>query len=185
MPCLAYLARVREAYPAVTALGARLVAVGTGSEAQAGELAARGLPFPCLVDATGALYEALGLGRVGWRTALDPATYASYWRAWRAGARRGRVTGDWRRLSGVAVLDAPARRGSNELHGRSVGRSRPEAEDDAVAAMRRSSGRRSGRAISGRGPAGGERRPDAVAGLRRERLPGEPRAELGRALHRP
>src|SRR3990172_6585317 len=86
MPCLAYLARVREAYPAVTALGARLVAVGTGSEAQAGELAARGLPFPCLVDATGALYEALGLGRVGWRTALDPATYASYWRAWRAGA---------------------------------------------------------------------------------------------------
>ncbi|OGL10025.1 MAG: hypothetical protein A3I14_17015 [Candidatus Rokubacteria bacterium RIFCSPLOWO2_02_FULL_73_56] len=109
MPCLAYLARVREAYPAVTALGARLVAVGTGSEAQAGELAARGLPFPCLVDATGALYEALGLGRVGWRTALDPATYASYWRAWRAGARRGRVTGDWRRLSGVAVLDAAGR----------------------------------------------------------------------------
>ena len=46
MPCLAYLARVREAYPAVTALGARLVAVGTGSEAQAGELGARGPPPP-------------------------------------------------------------------------------------------------------------------------------------------
>src|SRR3989304_5334207 len=109
MPCLAYLARVREAYPAVTALGARLVAVGPGSEAQAGGLAARGLPFPCLVDATGALYEALGLGRVGWRTALDPATYASYRRAWGAGARPPPVDAVLAALRGLAGGARPAR----------------------------------------------------------------------------
>jgi hypothetical protein len=43
---------------------------------------------------------------VGWRNALDPATYANYWRAWRRGSRQGRITGDPRQLSGVAILHA-------------------------------------------------------------------------------
>ena len=68
-----------------------------------------GMPFPCLVDAEAALYRALGIGRVGLRAMLAPAMYRNYWQAWRRGSRQGRLTGDPRRLSGVAILDAAGR----------------------------------------------------------------------------
>ena len=100
---------MREAHPAIEALGARAVAVGTGADFQARRLMEEGMPFPCLVDADAALYRVLGIGRVGLRALLDPATYRNYWRAWRRGSRQGRVTGDPRRLSGVAILDAGGR----------------------------------------------------------------------------
>jgi alkyl-hydroperoxide reductase/thiol specific antioxidant family protein len=100
---------VREAHAAIEALGARVIAVGTGSAAQARHLMDTGTPFPCLVDADRRLYRALDLRRVGWSTVLDPATYLNYWRAWRRGARQGDVTGDPRQLSGVALLDADGR----------------------------------------------------------------------------
>jgi hypothetical protein len=100
---------VREAHAAIEALGARVIAVGTGSAAQARHLMDTGTPFPCLVDADMRLYRALDLRRVGWSTVLDPATYLNYWRAWRRGARQGDVTGDPRQLSGVALLDAGGR----------------------------------------------------------------------------
>jgi hypothetical protein len=100
---------VREAHPAIEALGARVVAVGTGSIAQARRLMETGTPFPCLVDAPQRLYRLLGLRRVGVATLLDPATFANYWRGWRRGARQGKVTGDPRQLSGVALLDAAGR----------------------------------------------------------------------------
>ena len=97
---------MREAYQAIEALGAGVVAVGTGSAAQARRLMESGTPFPCLVDADRRLYRALGLRRVGLGTVFDPATYTNYWRAWRRGARQGDVTGDPRQLSGVVILDA-------------------------------------------------------------------------------
>jgi hypothetical protein len=97
---------VREAYPAIETLGARAVAVGTGSLEQARRLMDTGTPFPCLVDAEASLYRVLGFGRVGWRAALTAATYRNYWRAWRRGARQGAITGDPRRLSGVTIIDA-------------------------------------------------------------------------------
>lgn len=100
---------MREAHPAIEALGARVVAVGTGSVAQARRLMDTGTPFPCLVDAERRLYRALGLRRVGLGTVLDPATYLNYWKAWRRGARQGEVTGDPRQLSGVAIVDAAGR----------------------------------------------------------------------------
>jgi hypothetical protein len=65
-----------------------------------------GMPFPCSIDPRAELYHALGIGRLGWRVIVNPGTYANYWRAWRRGARQGRITGDPRRLSGVAILDA-------------------------------------------------------------------------------
>ena len=104
-----YLAQVREAYPEIDGAGARAVAIGTGSLAQARRLMESGSPFPCLVDADLRLYRLLGLGRVGVATFLDPATYLNYWRGWRHGARQGTVTGDPRQLSGVAILDAEGR----------------------------------------------------------------------------
>ena len=96
-------------HPAVEQLGARVVAVGTGSVAQARRLMDDGMPFPCLVDPDAAVHRALGIGRVDWRAALRADTYLNYWRAWRRGARQGQVTGDPRRLSGVALLDADGR----------------------------------------------------------------------------
>ena len=100
---------MRESHPAIEALGARVIAVGTGSTAQARRLMETGTPFPCLVDSQEHLYRALELRRVGVSTLLDPATYLNYWRAWRRGSRQGKVTGDPRQLSGVAVLDAEGR----------------------------------------------------------------------------
>ena len=100
---------MREAHAAIEALGARVIAVGTGSAAQARRLMDTGTPFPCLVDADRRLYRALDLRRVGLGTVLDPRTYLNYWRAWRRGARQGQVTGDPRQLSGVALLDAGGR----------------------------------------------------------------------------
>lgn len=100
---------MRESHQAIEALGARVIAVGTGSAAQARRLMETGTPFPCLVDAKEHLYRVLGLRRVGMTTLLDPATYLNYWRAWRRGYRQGQITGDPRQLSGVAVADAEGR----------------------------------------------------------------------------
>ena len=100
---------MREAYPTIEALGARVVAVGTGSVAQARRLRDRGMPFPCFVDAEARLYRALGFPHIGWRAALTPETYLNYWRAWRRGSRQGAITGDPRQLSGVVIADADGR----------------------------------------------------------------------------
>ena len=125
---------MREAHAAIEALGARVIAVGTGSSAQARHLMDTGTPFPCLVDAEGRLYRALDFRRVGLRTLVDPATYLNYCRAWRRGARQGSVTGDPRQLSGVALLDADGR-----LRWRHVSRTIGDypALPDVLAALRR------------------------------------------------
>ena len=100
---------MREAHAAIAALGVRVIAVGTGSAAQAQRLMDGGSPFPCLVDPQRRVYQVLGLGRVGLGTLFAPSSYMNYWRAWRRGARQGRVTGDPGQLSGVAVVDADGR----------------------------------------------------------------------------
>ena len=69
---------------------------------------ADGMPFDCLVDPDATLYEALGIGRVGVGEWVKLATIRRYLAAFRRGGRQGRITGDWRRLSGVALI-APNR----------------------------------------------------------------------------
>lgn len=91
------------------ALGARVIAVGTGSASQARRLMDTGTSFPCLVDPEARLYRVLGFPRVGWRALLSATTFLNYWRAWRRGARQGAITGDPRQLSGVAILDTAGR----------------------------------------------------------------------------
>ena len=86
-----------------------MIAVGSGSEAQARRLVAEGLPFACLVDSGRRLYAALGLGRFGWRAWLTPETARTYLVALARGARQGRRTGDARQQGGVAVFDAALR----------------------------------------------------------------------------
>jgi len=100
---------VREAHPEIERLGARVIAVGTGADYQAQHLMDSGTPFPCLVDADARLYAALGIGRIEWHEWLKPAVWGNYLRALRRESRPGRVTGDPRRLSGVAII-GPDRR---------------------------------------------------------------------------
>ena len=100
---------MRETHATIEVLGARVIAVGTGSTAQARRLMEAGTPFPCLVDPEARMHRVLGFPRLGWRAVLNPATYLNYWRAWRRGARQGEITGDPRQLSGVAIVDADGR----------------------------------------------------------------------------
>ncbi len=81
-----------------------VVVIGTGADWQAARLMHDGLPFECLVDPDANFYRALGIGRVGIGEWLRPSTLRRYLGAYARGARQGRVTGDWRRLSGVALI---------------------------------------------------------------------------------
>ncbi len=58
---------MQEEIDAFSGRGARVVAIGQGSGAEADALARRlSLSFPCLGDPGHAGYDALGLGRTGW-----------------------------------------------------------------------------------------------------------------------
>jgi hypothetical protein len=100
---------LREGRERIEGLGTRIVVVGTGADWQAERLMDEGMPFECLVDPEANLYRALDIGRVGIREWLRPSTVRRYLRAFRRGSRQGAVTGDWRRLSGVALV-GPDRR---------------------------------------------------------------------------
>jgi len=100
---------LREAHPVIEDLDASIIVVGTGAAWQAERLMADGMPFECLVDPDANLYRALGIGRVGVTEWLRPSTIRRYVRAFGRGARQGRLTGDWRRLSGVAIVGADRR----------------------------------------------------------------------------
>lgn len=78
------------------------------------------LGFECLVDPTKALYRALGLGRVPWYGWFSPELVRNYLGAFRRGGRQGAITGDWRQLSGVAIV-APDRRLTYLHRARTVG----------------------------------------------------------------
>ncbi|MFA5885587.1 MAG: AhpC/TSA family protein [Acidimicrobiia bacterium] len=99
---------MREAHAQIEALDTSVVVVGTGAAFQAERLMAEGMPFACLVDPDANLYRALGIGRIGFTEWFRPTTIRRYLAAYRRGSRQGRITGDWRRLSGVALI-APDR----------------------------------------------------------------------------
>ncbi len=96
---------MREAYPEIVATGATVLAIGTGAGFQADHLMAQGLPFECVLDPDANFYTAVGIGRVGPTEWFRPSVLRRYVRAFQRGGRQGRVTGDWRRLSGVAIVD--------------------------------------------------------------------------------
>ena len=96
---------MREAYPDIVATGADVLAIGTGAAYQAEHLMNQGMPFECSVDPAANFYRAVGIGRVGPTEWLRPSVISRYVRAFQRGGRQGHVTGDWRRLSGVAIVD--------------------------------------------------------------------------------
>lgn len=108
MPCLAFLAQLREAEPEIDSLGAGIVGVATGAVHQARRLMDTEFPFPLLVDPDRNVYRALGLDHIAWHRFLQPSTWSRYLRASR-GARQGRLTGDLRQAPGVAIIDTDRR----------------------------------------------------------------------------
>lgn len=111
---------MREARSQFDALDTRVVVVGTGAGYQAAHLMSTGFPFECLVDPDGVLYESLDIGRVGVLEWFRPSVIRRYVKAWRRGGRQGDITGDWRRLSGVAIIE-PTRRIAYLFRAKSVG----------------------------------------------------------------
>lgn len=105
MPCRNFLSQLREAYPAVQAMGADVVAIGTGAAYQARALREDGVPFDLLLDPDRELYRALGVERIRWRQYLKPRTWRGYLSGAR-GARQGRITGDPQQAPGVVIADA-------------------------------------------------------------------------------
>ena len=86
-----------------------MIVVGTGAAWQAERMMADGMPFECLVDPDANLYRALDIGRVGLGEWFRPSTIRRYVAAFGRGSRQGRITGDWRRLSGVALVGSDRR----------------------------------------------------------------------------
>lgn len=99
---------MREAEPQITALGARVIGVGTGADFQARDLMENGISFPLLVDPERNFYRVLGLARIRWYKFFQPSTWTKYLRGAR-GARQGRLTGDIMQTPGIAIID-PDRR---------------------------------------------------------------------------
>ncbi|MEX2393673.1 MAG: AhpC/TSA family protein [Actinomycetota bacterium] len=93
----------------IEALGAQAIAVGTGADYQAKALMDGGLRVRCFIDAESRTYGALGIRRSSWLGLLKPSGVRRYLAPIRRGARQGRLTGDIRQLSGVAILDGQAR----------------------------------------------------------------------------
>lgn len=96
---------MREVTAELEALDTGLIVIATGAAWQAERLMAAGYPAECLVDPDANLYRALRIGRVGFGEWFRPSTIRRYLAAFRRGSRQGRITGDWRRLSGVALID--------------------------------------------------------------------------------
>ena len=81
---------MRGQYPAIRALGAKVVAIGTGDVGQARDFAeSEEISFPVLVDDRAEAARAASVRRVGMLQLFHPASYAGARRAWRAGHRLG------------------------------------------------------------------------------------------------
>lgn len=89
--CREHAAQLRDRYGELSALGAEVVAIGTGDAGHARHfVAAERIPFPVLVDDAAAAARAASIRRVRFHQLFQPASYAGTRRAWRAGHRIGR-----------------------------------------------------------------------------------------------
>ena len=97
---------MRERENELSAGGAKLLFVGTGTPAMAAEFAkVHAGQHPVLSDTARATFAAAGMRRSPWAT-LHWRLLRNLWRALRAGFRQTRVQGDAWQQGGVLVLDA-------------------------------------------------------------------------------
>jgi peroxiredoxin len=81
---------LRDAYDEIRDLGGEVVAIGTGSPAQARDFVEREqIPYPVLADDDGRAARSAMIERVGMFRLFDPASFPGGIRAWRAGHRIG------------------------------------------------------------------------------------------------
>lgn len=87
--CREHAAQLREHYEQIQALGAEVVAIGTGDERYARSFVAdEAIPFPVLVDGDGAAAQAASLRTIPFLQLLfDPRSWPGGMRARRAGFR--------------------------------------------------------------------------------------------------
>jgi peroxiredoxin len=79
---------LRRSYPEITALGAEVVAVGTGSVRYAQAFVAdEDVPFPVLVDDDGDAADAASVRRASWFRVAGPKSWPGTVRVWREGHR--------------------------------------------------------------------------------------------------
>ena len=60
----------------------------------------------CLTNKAGDVYQAYGIGRMGWSTALKPGQAKASLRAAAAGHVQGKATGDVARLGATFIVDS-------------------------------------------------------------------------------
>lgn len=79
---------MRRRYDEVRALGADVVAIGTGDVRYAAAFVEdEAVPFPVLVDETGEAAAAAGVETASWGRLLHPRTWAATRETWRRGHR--------------------------------------------------------------------------------------------------
>lgn len=81
---------MRDAYEEIRALGADVVAIGTGDAEQVRDFVERErIPYSVLADDAGRAARAASIERVGMLRLFDPASFSGGIRAWRSGHRIG------------------------------------------------------------------------------------------------
>jgi hypothetical protein len=99
---------LRDAYPSIRALGAEIVAIGTGDLRYAQAFARdERIGFPLLVDDDGRAAQAASVERVGLARLFAPASLPGTLGAWRRGFRVGRPGRRVNQLGATFVV-APA-----------------------------------------------------------------------------
>ncbi|MGH9102193.1 MAG: AhpC/TSA family protein [Acidimicrobiales bacterium] len=92
MHCRQHAAQLRSRYQEVQALGAEVVAIGTGDAAYARVFVTdEHIPFPVLVDDEGDAARAASLRRAKILELAGPRTWAPSLAAWRSGNRQHRT----------------------------------------------------------------------------------------------
>lgn len=106
LPCQVYLRELDRRVEALTAVGARPIAIGGSADYQARWLRDSGIAIPLLLDPPGRFRVWAGLGDLGRRQLLAPRGIRAYLSAVAAGVRPRRPTADVMRSPGIVILDA-------------------------------------------------------------------------------
>ncbi len=110
MPCLEFLAQLREHNDTFSARGAAVIAVGGAADYQAQRLQDDGHPFPLLLDPDGVLRRALGIEtQLSRKEMMSRASIKNYVSAMRH-QRQGRISRTHAEdRPAIAILDANLR----------------------------------------------------------------------------
>ncbi len=110
MPCLEFLAQLRDYHHIFTTYGAAVIAVGGAADYQAQHLQDDGHPFPLLLDPDGELRQALGIeSQLSRKELISWTSFRNYVSA-RRHQRQGKISRSHAEdRPAVAIVDADLR----------------------------------------------------------------------------